>query len=289
MAAIDALALSGGRSLCVRRWPGEGVPIVLLHGLLDSSEGWNDVCTDLAHPCFAFDVPGFGRSDAPSRGSLAGYAADVAEGLRALGLERFVLVGHSLGGAIAAALAEILPEQVAALVLLAPAGFGRIHLAEAISIPGVRELTALALPSLLSSRLAVTAGYVTMVSNGMLPERDVVDRVVDRGSMLAAGAREGTRAIVAAGRSRRAFHRRGLDYLGPVYAVWGDRDRLVPSSHADGVRAALPQARVELWPGMAHHFQRERRRELLALIARACAVAAAEPAVAPGTPARHAA
>jgi pimeloyl-ACP methyl ester carboxylesterase len=258
------------------------MPVVLLHGLLDSSEGWNDVCAGLPNPSYAFDVPGFGRSEAPARGSLPGYAADVADGVRMLGLDRFVLVGHSLGGAIATALAELLPDRVAALVLLAPAGFGRIHLAEAISVPGMRQLTQLALPALLSSRLAVTAGYVTMVSNGIAPERAVVDRVVDRGGALAAGAREGTRAIVAAGRSRRAFHRRGVDYRGPVFAVWGDRDRLVPSAHAEGVRAALPQARIELWEGIAHHFQRERRREVLELIARASAAARSRRALASG-------
>lgn len=45
-----------------------------------------------------------------------------------------------LGGAVATALAELMPERVAGLVLLAPAGFGRIHLAEAVSLPGVRHV-----------------------------------------------------------------------------------------------------------------------------------------------------
>jgi pimeloyl-ACP methyl ester carboxylesterase len=197
------------------------------------------LCDGLRGQRVAFDLPGFGGSDAPARGSIAGYAQDVAEGLAVLGIERYTLVGHSLGGAVATALAERDPASVAALVLPAPAGFGRIHLAEAVSIPGVRNLIQLSVPMALSSRLAVTAGYMTMVTNGAAPDRGLVERVTTRGRELVAGAREGTRAVVGAGRAEDAFHRRRIDYHGPIFAIWGDRDRLVPLSHRNGVRAAL--------------------------------------------------
>jgi pimeloyl-ACP methyl ester carboxylesterase len=268
VASVTTLKLEDGRDLCVRRWPGTGDPLVLLHGLLDSSEGWNHLA---ALPCerIAFDLPGFGHSDPPARGSLSGYARDIAAGLDMLGVERFNLVGHSLGGGIAAALAEMMPDRVGAMVLLAPVGFGRIHLAEAVSLPGVRNLVQGALPFALSSRLAVTAAYLTVVSNGLLPERAVVDRVTQRGGKLVAGAREGTRAAAEAGRSPEAFHRRSIDYDGPVFAIWGDQDRLVPISHRAGVQAAMPQARVDVWSGMGHHPIRERFNDLIAIIERA--------------------
>lgn len=272
IASVTTLTLEDGRSLCVRRWPGIGDPLVLLHGLLDSSEGWEHLA-ELPYERIAFDLPGFGYSDPPARGSLAGYARDIAAGLEMLGVERFNLVGHSLGGGVAAALAEMLPERAGAIVLLAPVGFGRIHLAEAVSLPGVRSLVRRALPLALSSRLAVTAAYLTMVSNGLLPERAIVDRVTDRGGQLLAGAREGTRAAAEAGRSRDAFHRRGIAYDGPVFAIWGGHDRLVPGSHAEGVSAALPQARVDVWSGMGHHPIRERVEDLMATIERATAAA----------------
>jgi pyruvate dehydrogenase E2 component (dihydrolipoamide acetyltransferase) len=272
VAGITTLTLEDGRALCVRRWPGTGVPLVLLHGLLDSSEGWNHLA-ELPCERIAFDLPGFGHSDPPARGSLAGYARDIAAGLELLGVERFNLVGHSLGGGIAAALAEMMPDRVGAVVLLAPIGFGRIHLAEAISLPGVRNLVHGALPLALSSRLAVTAAYLTMVTNGMLPERAIVDRVTGRGGQLVAGAREGTRAAAEAGRARDAFHRRRIAYDGPVFAIWGDQDRVVPSSHRAGVRAALPQAQVDVWSGMGHHPIRERFEDLIAIIERATSAA----------------
>ena len=157
-----------------------------------------------------------------------------------LGVDRFTLVGHSLGGAVATALAELLPAHVCSLVLLAPAGFGRVQLAEAASIPGVRDLLHAAFPRLLSSCFAVTTGFRTMVTNGNTPDRDVVERIISRGGELVAGAREGTRAVVAAGLHHDAFYRRRVGYHGPVVAVWGDRDRLVPVSHRHGLKTALP-------------------------------------------------
>jgi pimeloyl-ACP methyl ester carboxylesterase len=245
---------------------------VLLHGMLDSSDGWSTLCDELAGPFVAFDVPGFGYSDAPSRGAIADYARDIAEGLEILGVEHFTLVGHSLGGAIAAAVAELMPAQVEALILVAPAGFGRIYLAEVASMPGMRTLVQAALPRVLSSRIIVTAGYVTMVSNGRLPHRELVERVNTRGPHLGKGTREAIRAIGAAGNSPEGFHRRRMDYSGPVTAVWGDCDRLVPSSHQAGVRTAFPQARIHVWHGMGHHPMRERLSDLVGLIADAAAL-----------------
>jgi pimeloyl-ACP methyl ester carboxylesterase len=129
------------RQLCVRRWRGqEQGTLVALHGLLDSSEGWDALSAKLSGSIVAFDLAGFGHSDAPAQSSIAGYAQDVAAGLEMLGVERFTLVGHSLGGAVATAVAELIPDKVAALVLLAPVGFGRMHLAEAASLPVARQL-----------------------------------------------------------------------------------------------------------------------------------------------------
>ena len=279
VAEVRSLRLRHGRSLCVRLWPGDGATLVFLHGLLDSSEGWAGLCEAIGGKRIAFDLPGFGYSDPPATGSLSGYAEDVAEGLQELAAERFTLVGHSLGGAVAATLAELMPERVETLVLLAPAGFGHIQLADAVSIPGVRHVVHAALPFLLSNGYAVPAAYAAIVTNGTAADRELVERVTSRGAALVAGAREGTRAVVAATRSPDALHRRRLRYRGPVHAVWGDRDRLVPHAHADALRIALPQARIEIWPGMGHHPMRERFDDVVALLGRAVRPTAAPSAL----------
>nr|MBA2262498.1 hypothetical protein [Solirubrobacterales bacterium] len=51
---------------------------------------------------------------------------------------------------------------------------------------------------------------------------------------------------------------RPLAFAGPVAALWGARDALVPLAHADRVAAAAPVAHIEVWEGMGHHPQRER-------------------------------
>jgi pimeloyl-ACP methyl ester carboxylesterase len=267
VAAVERLTLRDGRNLCARRWPGAGGgTVVLLHGLLDSSEGWTGLAERIDCDLVAFDLPGFGCSDAPPLGTMFAYARDIAEGLAQLGIDRFVLVGHSLGGGVATALAEMLPDKVQALVLLAPTGFGRIKLAEAATAPGVTQVVQAALPFALSSRLAVTAAYTTMVANGLAPEHELVERLTSHARERLPGAREAVRAVARAGRSRNGFHRRRVAYDGPVVAIWGDRDRLVPVSHARGVLAAFPQARVSVWRGMGHHHQRERLQDLVATI-----------------------
>jgi pimeloyl-ACP methyl ester carboxylesterase len=274
-ARSETVRLSDGRCIHVRRRPGEGAPIVLLHGLLDSASGWDRFACSTSRPCIAFDLPGFGRSDRAARPRISAYAVDVREALDKLGVKSFHVVGHSLGGAIGAALADMAPRRVLSLTLLAPAGFGRIHLAEAISIPGVRNLAATVLPLALSNPLVLTVAYTGVVTSGQAPEREMLRRVMRSAFDAVPGARDATQAVVAAGLSKRAFHRRTLAYEGPVRAVWGEKDHLVPHSHAAGVRSALPQARVEVWPGMGHHPQQERPTELAELIESACSEARA--------------
>ena len=53
-------------------------------------------------------------------------------------------------------------------------------------------------------------------------------------------------------------------------ALWGDRDRLVPLAHRNGVMTAFPQAQVSVWKNMGHHPQRERPSELARFIEAAC-------------------
>ena len=251
-----SVVIPGGRSLRVRRWDGEGRPLVLLHGLLDSSEGWAALAQRTHRPCLAIDLPGFGGSDLPERPRIEAYATHVSDGLDRLGIASCTLVGHSLGGAVAAAVSER-SDVVDSLALMAPAGFGRIRLAEALALPVVSDVATAALPLALVNPLTVTAAYSTFVSHRRLPERDLVDRLRRRATHSPRGVRAATQAIAHIGDRDRRYGGGAIDFDGPVAALWGEHDALVPIAHLRNVQRAFPAAHVEVWEGMGHHPQRE--------------------------------
>jgi pimeloyl-ACP methyl ester carboxylesterase len=270
VATARAVGLPDGRRLSLEFWPGVGAPLVLLHGLLDCGVGWKHLAGAMDRPCYAVDLPGFGDSDCPTRNRISAYAQDVQAALAALDVHDFTLVGHSLGGAVATGLAERLGDDVAALVLIAPVGFGRIRLAEAIQLPVVRRLVRHGLPLALSNPVTALGVYMAVIGNGHLPDRELIVRLRKNAYRWAPGAACANEAITAAGLSERAFYRRQVDYHGPVLALWGDRDRLVPLAHHHGVMTAFPQAQVSVWEKMGHHPQRERPSELARFIQAAC-------------------
>jgi pimeloyl-ACP methyl ester carboxylesterase len=111
-----------GLTLRVREWPGDGPPIVLVHGLASNSRIWDDVAARLADRfhVVALDQRGHGLSDRPSDQAydFASVAGDLRGVVEALGLGRATIVGHSWGGNVALVYAAEYPEATRALVLV---------------------------------------------------------------------------------------------------------------------------------------------------------------------------
>ena len=101
---------------------GAGEPaIVFVHGIYGNRMGFGfqEEYFSPDHRCVAVDLRGNGDSDKPDEVySMAGYADDVAEVIRCLGLGRSILVGHSMGGQVVISVAARHPELVAAVAAL---------------------------------------------------------------------------------------------------------------------------------------------------------------------------
>jgi lipase len=102
-------------------WSGAGRPIVCIHGLTASHLNFVGIAerVDGRRPLIAFDLRGRGDSDKPDGPyGMEQHARDVAAAMRALGLGPSVVIGHSMGAYVAAALAADAPELVAGVLLL---------------------------------------------------------------------------------------------------------------------------------------------------------------------------
>lgn len=103
---------------------GPACPLVFIHGFPTSSRIWQPVVPLIqpGHRMLLFDQLGFGRSDPPDGHdvSIAGHTVRLLALLDAMGIDRAGLVGHDVGALVAWRAAQVAPDRVAGLVLLAP-------------------------------------------------------------------------------------------------------------------------------------------------------------------------
>src|SRR5262245_50504721 len=115
---------AGTTRLAYLDWGGQGAPLLLLHGITSSARSWWRVAPALAaqgYHVYALDLPGHGESAETSDHRIANIAALVGAAIRAIGLDRPTLIGHSWGGATALALAGDDRSLLARVALVDPA------------------------------------------------------------------------------------------------------------------------------------------------------------------------
>jgi pimeloyl-ACP methyl ester carboxylesterase len=254
--------------------PGDGVPVVLIHGLTIPMFCWDgqvEVLSGSGFRVLRYDQYGRGGSDAPDvRYDRSLYREQLRQLLEALGIDGPVgLVGHSFGGAVAAEFTAAYPERVGRIVFFSP------YLAS----PG--------------HRLAMFLLRIPMIGEYLMRNR-ILPMARRRGEKLLSGFRQdGNLDEVGVAGDIEEYARRFFDQLDdpgfyrrflsmfrsdavapyhdrfrsvaesgiPTMLLWGDRDEDVPKKRIEEVRGILPQADFRVFHGVGHSPYLERRDE----------------------------
>jgi pimeloyl-ACP methyl ester carboxylesterase len=232
---------------------GAGPPIVLIHGLGGTFRYWLESARRLArhYRVLVVDVPGFGGSDpAAVPFSMLAAGERVLAACEALGARRPVLVGHSLGGPIAALVAERSPERVAGVVLVSTTGLSperawRRH----VLLPIVRR--ALGNPRPWENLLASHAWAREIVFTKMFAHPRELDPFTTR--MLVGGAALARQIGDSLEASLRSDLRGTVRELAaPLGIVWGEHDETVSLEDAALAQRLRPDTRARFVPGAGH-------------------------------------
>jgi pimeloyl-ACP methyl ester carboxylesterase len=242
------------------RVAGSGPPLVLIHGIGDSSATWDTVLPALArrHLVIAPDLLGHGRSDKPRADySVAAYANGVRDLLGVLGISRATLVGHSLGGGVAMQFAYQFPERTERLVLVGSGGAGLSvsPVLRAMTLPGaIAALQWLRMPTA-RWQLGMVMNLLRLLDTDLGQDAPDLLRTVD--ALPDATARSAfirTLRSVVDWRGQvvtmldRCYLTRGM----PTLLVWGSRDAVVPPEHGRRAHEAMPGSRLEIFEGAGH-------------------------------------
>jgi pimeloyl-ACP methyl ester carboxylesterase len=212
----------------------------LIHGAGGSHQHWLYQVRDLPQAAsYAPDLPGHGRSPGPGRDSIGAYGDWLLAFMDEAGLGQAVLVGHSMGGAIALDLALRWPDRVAGLGLVATGA--RLRVAPAI-LEGLRQDP------------AETVGLITDWAFGpeapaemaRLGRRQMnqVDPGVLYGDFAACDAFDVTERLG--------------EIEAPALVLCGTQDRLTPAKYATFLRDRIAGARLHLVEGAGHMLMVER-------------------------------
>jgi pimeloyl-ACP methyl ester carboxylesterase len=255
------------------RVTGSGPAMLMLHGIGRSLEDWaeNVAAFENSHTVYVVDLAGYGLSDKPDRAYSVDFLRDGVKGfMDVMRIERAVVIGNSLGGAVAMRLALEHPERVTGLVLVASAGFG----------PKVASLLSLCTIPVLGEWLTrndtkSSAGTRRVISACFHDQSFVREPYIDHAhqlSLMPGRQAPFLRTLRSAGDWRGANERflsgirgRTDDIRVPSLIVWGQQDRIIPSVYAENA-ARIHDAEVKIYDPCGHFPQIERAAEFNDLV-----------------------
>jgi pimeloyl-ACP methyl ester carboxylesterase len=247
-----------GHNVWFRR-EGKGPALLLLHGIAGSSKTWSGVMPLLApdYTVIAPDLIGHGRSDKPLGDySLGAQASVLRDLLTMLGIERVTVVGQSFGGGVAMQFSYQYPDHCDRLVLVSSGGLGRevSLILRVLTLPGVEYTFPVLFPSIARDwgngllKLLHKAGF----RNARAVEMWRAYASLVESENRRAFSRTLRGVIDPGGQSVTAMDRLYLAAWMPTLIIWGDRDNIIPVSHAFAAHDAIPGSRLEILKGAGH-------------------------------------
>jgi pimeloyl-ACP methyl ester carboxylesterase len=231
------------------------VTVVFVHGLMASSASWSKVLASASggRPAIAVDLPGFGYSARPwpRDYTYGGQAAALLAFLDRRKIGRTALVGNSLGGATAVAVAAARPSRVAALVLVDTPS-------SSWEIPWHQRLLRAPVVGELAGEVACRPLFAWGLRHVLFARGNrVAEETVDLywRPVTVPGTR---RAALAAARSTIAgFDRLEAAVRAPTLVLWGREDRLIAAETGLRLSERIPGARLVVLPDAGHMPQEE--------------------------------
>lgn len=235
---------------------GEGVPILFLHAFPLNQTMWDDQVGVLRemYRAITLDLRGFGRSGfASSPHSIEQMASDVRSLMKALGIDRAVLVGLSMGGYISLAFYRSYPECVRALVLADTRASADTEDARARRIKSAEKAEREGSRSIADDVVPVLLGRSTLSTR---PDLIALTR-----EMIEANSPAG----ISAAQRAMAARRDSTDLLGtiniPTLILVGSEDSLTPPAEAEAMHRAIRGSRLRVIEGAGHLSNLEQPRE----------------------------
>jgi pimeloyl-ACP methyl ester carboxylesterase len=243
---------------------GCGEPVVLLHGFGGSSHAWRLLMPTLAkrYRVIAPDLNGFGWTQRPREVgayTYAGQAETVLGALRALGVERFHLVGHSYGGGLALWLAARHPARVRSLVLVSSV-LPDYSQQQRQAWARFRGLNWLLVHFFVLSRAAVRRTLEYCIHDRELVTPELVDAYRER--LLVEGVEDAYYGLMAP--LDLPMPDVALDEVqAPTLVLWGREDKVIPLARAETYVPQIPGAELVVLDGCGHLAMEERPQQVL--------------------------
>lgn len=246
MSSIETRDLAG-RSITFRHEAGEGPALICIHGSADNQHVYDRLLDALpGHERYAINMPGRAGTDGPPLASAAEMEAFLSDFIRAELKGDYLVVGHSLGGAVALEHAlQSSTERLRGIVLLATGARLRVH-------PLILQLF---------EQVAKSGTGLPPLPPGLY-EKDAEQSLIEEASKH----RERTPIETGAldWRAADGFDRlQDLDRVRvPALIVAGSDDALTPPKYAEHLAAEIPQSELHVIDGGGHMLVMERTEEL---------------------------